>query len=483
MRNQVIPWLLWALTSQMATGWKGNTFLNMTTAVARSLNRSECWVCVHVPMHLGQGIPITGVPFPMNATSFQRLLIAGPPWLNETYRVPQHHIWRLDRVIEGGPCIHRSVAPVDSAFWKAKYPTDLWKDYWWQPDIPDEIFVGNHSGCTYIYNMTLPRWTKDTWPPTFPLATPGWREGWFWLCDHTAYKTLPRNWYGTCSLGTLTPGLTIHDTFPGEVRPRYRRSGNPFAENPLVVRGTAFQSALRVVFPRYGVFDLERALVNVSASLDIFAASTADALTTLQQEVAQMAQIANLTAEALLALQIEIRQTATITLQNRMALDYLLASQGGVCTLLNTSCCVYINQDQRVVTNIEQIRKLATIYNHSDRVESNVDRIKKQADLYRKISLAGGELPSMWNWFTSWLPGWGWLKEILLVILFLFLTLLLLSCLLPCLIQLVRRMVSRSVEAATRTHVLALYDIKLMDPSTENDEPEPVSIFMMERGE
>uniref|UniRef100_A0A670I1U8 Uncharacterized protein n=1 Tax=Podarcis muralis TaxID=64176 RepID=A0A670I1U8_PODMU len=388
MRTRSISCLLIAFISQTATGWKGNTFLNMTSNVAKSLNRSECWVCVHVPMHLGQGIPITGVPFPMNATSFQGLLIVGPPWLNNTYVVPQHHIWKLDRVIEGGPCIHRSVAPVQSAFWKARYHTPLWRDYWWKPDIPDEIFVGNYSGCTYIHNMTRVYNSLDA----LPLPTPGWKKGWFWLCDHTAYKTLPRNWYGTCSLGTLTPGLTIHDTFPGEVRPRYRRSGSPFAENPLVVRGTAFQSALRVVFPRYGVFDLERALVNVSASLDIFAASTADALTTLQQEVAQ---------------------TATITLQNRMALDYLLASQGGVCTLLNTSCCVYINQDQRVVTNIEQIRKLATIYNHT-----------------------GGELPSMWNWFTSWLPGWGWLKEILLVILFLFLTLLLLSCLLPCLIQL-----------------------------------------------
>ncbi|XP_077793178.1 endogenous retrovirus group V member 2 Env polyprotein-like [Podarcis muralis] len=295
--------------------------------------------------------------------------------------------------------------------------------------LPAETFVGNHSGCASLYNRTH----NVTSPHTLPWTTPGWTRGWFWLCGHTAYKTLPRNWYGTCSLGTVNPGLTIHDTLPGRRHSRYHRSWYSLAENPLEVR--------------------------------------ADALTTLQQEVAQMAQIANLTAEALLALQIEIRQTATITLQNRMALDYLLASQGGVCTLLNTSCCVYINQDQRVVTNIEQIRKLATIYNHSDRVESNVDRIKKQADLYHKISLAGGELPSMWNWLTSWLPGWGWLKEILLVILFLFLTLLLLSCLLPCLIQLVRRMVSRSVDAATRTHVLALYDIELIGPSNENEEP------------
>ncbi|CAM4587468.1 unnamed protein product [Lepidochelys olivacea] len=39
----------------------------------------------------------------------------------------------------------------------------------------------------------------------------------------------------------------------------------------------------------------------------------------------------------------EVQQLRTFSLQNRLALDYLLASQGGVCALVGPQCCVYVN--------------------------------------------------------------------------------------------------------------------------------------------
>ncbi|CAM4574897.1 unnamed protein product [Lepidochelys kempii] len=39
----------------------------------------------------------------------------------------------------------------------------------------------------------------------------------------------------------------------------------------------------------------------------------------------------------------EVQQLRTFSLQNRLALDHLLASQGGVCTLVGPRCCVYVN--------------------------------------------------------------------------------------------------------------------------------------------
>ncbi|CAM4681814.1 unnamed protein product [Lepidochelys kempii] len=39
----------------------------------------------------------------------------------------------------------------------------------------------------------------------------------------------------------------------------------------------------------------------------------------------------------------EVQQLRTFSLQNRLALDYLLASQGGVCALIGPRCCVYVN--------------------------------------------------------------------------------------------------------------------------------------------
>jgi len=40
-----------------------------------------------------------------------------------------------------------------------------------------------------------------------------------------------------------------------------------------------------------------------------------------------------------------------------MALDVLLASQGRVCTVINTSCCVYIDQRGRISTDLNEIWK------------------------------------------------------------------------------------------------------------------------------
>lgn len=48
-------------------------------------------------------------------------------------------------------------------------------------------------------------------------------------------------------------------------------------------------------------------------------------------------------------------------LQNRMALDMLLASQGGVCTIVNASCCMYIDQSGRISTDLEEIKKQTTV--------------------------------------------------------------------------------------------------------------------------
>lgn len=45
---------------------------------------------------------------------------------------------------------------------------------------------------------------------------------------------------------------------------------------------------------------------------------------------------------------------------NHIALDYLLASQGRVCTLANTPCCFYINTTGQIEADIQAILKHAT---------------------------------------------------------------------------------------------------------------------------
>ena len=49
------------------------------------------------------------------------------------------------------------------------------------------------------------------------------------------------------------------------------------------------------------------------------------------------------TANVLTNLKKSVDCLVKVTLDNHLALDHLLAEQGGVCTIANTSCCTYIN--------------------------------------------------------------------------------------------------------------------------------------------
>ena len=49
--------------------------------------------------------------------------------------------------------------------------------------------------------------------------------------------------------------------------------------------------------------------------------------------------------------------------QNRLALDYLLAEEGGVCGKFNqTGCCIQIDDNEKAVTDIaKNIRKISHV--------------------------------------------------------------------------------------------------------------------------
>ncbi|NXI72469.1 SYNA protein, partial [Anseranas semipalmata] len=82
---------------------------------------------------------------------------------------------------------------------------------------------------------------------------------------------------------------------------------------------TKFHSFVCVLFPGLGVVELETATVDISAKLEVI-------------------------QNALKDLESEINSLSQLTIQNHGALDYFLASQGGICLVLNTICCFYANK-------------------------------------------------------------------------------------------------------------------------------------------
>ncbi|NXR42518.1 ERVV2 protein, partial [Zosterops hypoxanthus] len=92
-----------------------------------------------------------------------------------------------------------------------------------------------------------------------------------------------------------------------------------------------FYRVIRALIPSLGVIELERAVVNISSLLTF-------------------SQSGNKTLDnfsAISAFQEEIHDLSRVVLQNRMALNFLVATQGGVCAVINTSCS-YMDQSGRI---------------------------------------------------------------------------------------------------------------------------------------
>lgn len=59
-------------------------------------------------------------------------------------------------------------------------------------------------------------------------------------------------------------------------------------------------------------------------------------------------------------LQASLDSLANVVLDERLALDYLLAEQGGECTEINHTCCSYANNSGLVELQVQKIYQQAT---------------------------------------------------------------------------------------------------------------------------
>lgn len=111
----------------------------------------------------------------------------------------------------------------------------------------------------------------------------------------------------------------------------------PPPEHQLKGKGAKFWDAL---FPQYGITQTCNQIKITHYRLATFANATILAIEGIKQELTAI----HLT-----------------TVQNRMAVDILLAKEGGVCTMLGDQCCTYIPVNDDTFSNIsialEQIKQ------------------------------------------------------------------------------------------------------------------------------
>ncbi|KAL6479318.1 hypothetical protein MHYP_G00127510 [Metynnis hypsauchen] len=147
---------------------------------------------------------------------------------------------------------------------------------------------------------------------------------WYWVCGHNVYIILPEHWGGRCAFTLFTSSLILVSHNPlgaTHIARRNKRSNDddfPPPEHQLKSKIAKFWECL---FPQYG-------LTQVWNQLEV--------------THYRLATFTNATRAALQGVKDELTALHLTMVQNRMALDLLLAKEGGVCAMVGDSCCTYI---------------------------------------------------------------------------------------------------------------------------------------------
>ncbi|KAM5258019.1 endogenous retrovirus group 3 member 1 Env polyprotein-like [Hipposideros larvatus] len=258
-------------------------------------------------------------------------------------------------------------------------------------------------------------------------------DGLFWICGKRAYSHLPSNWTGSCTLGIIQPGFFLLPNQTGQ------ELGTPLYQDLHIKPKRSLDMGGHQTWRKdewppqriiqyYGpatwdqdgswgyctpIYMLNR-IIRLQAVLEI---------------------ITNETATALELLAAQQTQTWAAIYQNRLALDYLLADEGGVCGKFNQSdCCLQIDDTGKAVSAIAtNIRKLAHV------------PVQKWSG-WDPESLFGG-----------WISTFGGFKMLIGIVLLLLGACLLLPCILPLVIRSTSSLIETTVERKTAAKVLMLW--------------------------
>ncbi|XP_056336855.1 HERV-H_2q24.3 provirus ancestral Env polyprotein [Danio aesculapii] len=191
------------------------------------------------------------------------------------------------------------------------------------------IYMGSTLNCEQIWRSGEGAPVSMSGPSNGTYVVQG---GW-WLCRRTAFMSLPANWIGQCAPIHVTDRMFIMAAVPGAESRRRRRSVPTFVPHDPIwgedvpdefkLWSTSNKVTLSL-FPHIGVGKVMLRLETLDYRLGLFINAS---------QIIDKAQNK------------EISNIRTMVMQNKMALNLLTASGGGVCVLLNTTCCTYISDD------------------------------------------------------------------------------------------------------------------------------------------
>lgn len=305
-----------------------NMFIELTGTIAQEFNLTNCFVCGGTNM---------GDQWPWLAQEANYTEL-NQSQANFTYRHPGNEAWTISNNIIGNECFQRNQTS-NRTHVGTLVCLGIWNNSTWYG--PGNLT--KRSILADISNMSFLSKPEEDLEWTTP-------DGLYWICGNTAYNKLPGSWYGACMLGTIRPGFFL---LPLKAK---QQLGVPVYNDIMLDRKKRADVQIgnwkdnewppeRIIHYydpaswaqdgswgyRTPIYILNR-LIRLQAVVEI---------------------ITNQTAQALQQLAKESIKSRTYIMQNRLALDYLLAQEGGVCGKFNlTNCCIEIDDSGKVVKEI-----------------------------------------------------------------------------------------------------------------------------------
>lgn len=320
-----------------------NIFLTMAWQVASQINpNSSCYVCGLMPFTAGEGLPLMALP----ASDCDTCHLMHVP-LAQGYSHPDCAKMSKMRPLKcsgGHSNCNRCLQipkPVPISVTPQPFPWCLQND--------GETFVG-HSDCqrTFKADARFARRDFDALisAPKDCVEAAGVGRlnalahhtadcsisspvGMYWVCGNLAYPYLPVNYNGRCGLAYIIPAMRVAHSLPQKAPRKRARRGtlDTFGTH----HQTPFKNTLGALLPFYGVMSSLDQIADLSHAIEVIANETSRALTLISSELASVRLLA---------------------LQNRAALDFLLAAQGGTCAVIGSECCTFVPEYNATINEI-----------------------------------------------------------------------------------------------------------------------------------
>lgn len=308
-----------------------NMFLTMAWQVAHHLRpESSCYVCGLMPYTAGEGLPLMALPASDCDTC--NLMHVEVPKAPSHRNCPGMKMRPLDCSTQQGNCnrCFQKPKPVPILVIPQKFTWCLENDGHTPVGRSDCIRTfkcGSEEIETDWNNLvSVPHQCLDAVGETrfkalarrtasCSISSP---VGMYWVCGNLAYPYLPVDYNGRCGLGYVVPAMRVLQSLPNRSIRRVRRgSSDVFGTH----NQSPFKNVIGTLLPFYGVMSALDQIADLSHTIEA---------------------IANATGKALILLSNELASVRLLALQNRAALDFLLAAQGGTCAVIGSECCTFV---------------------------------------------------------------------------------------------------------------------------------------------